>query len=439
MPYTFEILDPNVIVASLYEEGIELSTEDIVQPDAKVMRQVYQHIVEQVMCVSREEIQEPDLDVLNRTVVFPDLHQHSIPDVMFHLKLRDLMQRVQITDFRKSDVTNPEYKRTVRNLSAIINFLKFRAERQSMFERLHQDLEGLAQVLDSKVDEVNRLEHQVKGTIHQYQSEEQVADSLKGEVASLEKEVGRLNEYQAELKSENSSLKEQHKEEKERRENIHYLVLSSRKEVTRLKNNIVPSPDKLKQSLLELEESVESEKRALKEADEEGRQYQDRLDQYNRLEKEIQKSIAMMDEFDVDMGKIAELKQAIQETKDTLASTTAKKDDQQGSIHNLKRQIQGAQEKLDRLEEKHSLKSGVATNALEQALNERDTVEKENLALEQQIQTIDENKRSIEHSMVSMKKDHYEALRLMSSQYDELKSQVDRYHSHLRRALQPTA
>ncbi len=44
------------------------------------------------------------------------------------------MTTVGIPDFHMNDVYRPEYKRTIRNLSAVINFIKFKGERLRKFE-----------------------------------------------------------------------------------------------------------------------------------------------------------------------------------------------------------------------------------------------------------------------------------------------------------------
>jgi hypothetical protein len=61
----------------------------------------------------------------------------------FALSMQQTMSAVLVHDFSMMDVYNPDTRRTVRNLSAIINFLKFREEHLDTFRELYELSEQL--------------------------------------------------------------------------------------------------------------------------------------------------------------------------------------------------------------------------------------------------------------------------------------------------------
>lgn len=54
---------------------------------------------------------------------------HSPASLLLLLRSFSLMRTVGVADFNIGDINTPEYKRTRRNLSGLINFAKFREER----------------------------------------------------------------------------------------------------------------------------------------------------------------------------------------------------------------------------------------------------------------------------------------------------------------------
>ena len=86
--------------------------------------------------VSREEMQQPVFNAID-CLQFPELHDNSIPNIMFSKNLSKLMSASGLQDFSLvKDLYKPEATRLRRNLSAIINFAKFREEKLSLFTEL---------------------------------------------------------------------------------------------------------------------------------------------------------------------------------------------------------------------------------------------------------------------------------------------------------------
>eukprot|EP00966_Prymnesium_polylepis_P246852 5708756-Prymnesium_polylepis.1 len=75
---------------------------------------------------------------------FPELHDESVSTMAFLRACQRLLSTCGISDFTLTDLTKPEYKRLRRNISAVINFAKFREERLTRYVEFTQETDALA-------------------------------------------------------------------------------------------------------------------------------------------------------------------------------------------------------------------------------------------------------------------------------------------------------
>lgn len=92
---------------------------------------------------------------------YPELHDDAIPVITFVKALTKLMLMSGVHDFTLKDLYKPDYQRTRRNISAIINFGKYREEKLALFTELSERTEGAAQRRSFLQEENARL---VSGT-----------------------------------------------------------------------------------------------------------------------------------------------------------------------------------------------------------------------------------------------------------------------------------
>ena len=126
--YSFPILSNHEITACLGELGIPLEEQDLLKPHPDTLYRAYEEIVCLLCGQTREAMYAPNLDAAMDVLEFPELYEEAIGNLKFHRHLFELMSCCGVPDFNLKDLIKPEYARTRRNISAVINFAKYREE-----------------------------------------------------------------------------------------------------------------------------------------------------------------------------------------------------------------------------------------------------------------------------------------------------------------------
>lgn len=162
--YSFPMLKKAHLVANLHELGLDLAVEDLSNPKPETVRHVYETMIEHCMSVTPEELSTPKF-AATEALQHAELHEDSVPVVEFirHLyvvsNVRKLFSLLTILLCRRTklldtcgvsepclpDLSKPDGKRFCRNLSAIINFAKFREERVAIYTDLSEETDVLIQ------------------------------------------------------------------------------------------------------------------------------------------------------------------------------------------------------------------------------------------------------------------------------------------------------
>ena len=160
----------------------------------------------------------------------------------------------------------PEAPRLRRNLSAIINFAKFREEKLAAYTELQEQCGEL--VAGSEAGEAEQAALRAELARLRQQGEAQLPEAarVQEEQAALYAENQSLNKQQAALSGDVRALKQAVNGQTDAASQLRYALSQARGQGELLQAQIVQSPEKLQALLLELEAAVERERAALGEA-----------------------------------------------------------------------------------------------------------------------------------------------------------------------------
>merc|ERR1712153_48263 len=138
--YSFPTLDEQEVIDVFAELQIPLTKESLTKPPQGFMRDLYERCLSMLTGIRREAITCRNLTA-TQCLSDPGLYDDTIPEIQFFRELRGLMETVGIIDFNRRDIDKPVKERTIRILSAIINFAKFRIDKMDQIDQYEDMLE----------------------------------------------------------------------------------------------------------------------------------------------------------------------------------------------------------------------------------------------------------------------------------------------------------
>ncbi|KAI9019812.1 Nuf2 family-domain-containing protein [Hyaloraphidium curvatum] len=434
--YSFPILRNAEILQCLADLQIPFTEEDLTKPTPQRVVQLYETFTDFLMGVTREQFSQPSFNVL-QSLEYPDLHMEAISALGFYKQLRSkLMSKVGVENFSIRDLIRPEAPQLRRVLSAVINFAKFREERMSVYEQCTQkadELEEQRHALEMKHQElearVNALRMQRAEQEPSIRKAKEINTQLTNDLRQLKKQNGQLNDEVEAAKKEKSDLVDQLNA-------INLQITSTKQEIVRLKSRIVPNPEKLKQSIVDMGTALQTEKNNLVALEKKARELQAKLDMFGSIEQDLVPCIDAMKECESEMKRADETLKKVHDDKDKIEKKSATLRDLMVKETQLKRQVVTAQEKVQRLQRHQGMKREAAEIKLKKLKEEYSAIslERQNVQLK-----IDQNRRiaeEMEAKTAELRKQMEGEMAAIHEDYESLKDHLEAYQDDMWRAMQ---
>lgn len=216
-------------------------------------------------------------------------------------RMRQFLPMCLVHDFSLNDLLNPKKQRTLTILSGIMNFLHFRNQRMAVMlerqARFRSDLDRL-QAYSKGVEEAERKIQQLTTVPPEQQAE---ADQLAAAISDLNsstkqecQEVNSLKESIAEWKSITAQ-----KSQKLAQSKVDISCL--KEDISRLRSQIVESPEELKSQMEKMRENVKSIKSCIEDTDERVVELQNMVQSSSHSEADIQQMLFLLQDLETSM------------------------------------------------------------------------------------------------------------------------------------------
>ncbi|GMF48692.1 unnamed protein product [Phytophthora fragariaefolia] len=350
------------------------------------------------MGVTREDMAQmafPGLPALS----FPELHAESVPELTFYRAAQRLLAACGVDDFGLRDVLQPAPKRVRRQLSALINFAKFREERLAAFAEVTRQADELLQHKKALQDENAALQRELDGLLEQQKAEEPARLELQAEVAALEKEINGLNRQQALFKLETSELKAARKTMEDAVAEARFNKCEAEDEIERLKGQVVTSPDRVKGELKAIAESLDAAKDDLQELEEKQRSVLVFVGVYERAEKELARTFTLLSEIEQEMKACKEAKHQVKSSLSRIHELQQRTAETITRRERLEKVLELKRRELERYRAEAQAKEEAASNALQGVREKLSTLESARYDARQRITQNTEASRTVELKM----------------------------------------
>ena len=433
--YSFPILGNHEIIACLGELDIPLTEQDLLKPHSDTLYRAYEEIVCLLCGQTREGMYAPNLEAAMDVLEFPELYEDAIGNLKFHRHLFELMSCCGVPDFNLKDLIKPEYARTRRNISAVINFAKYREEKVAAFEEAQEEEEAA----EARHAEALRRNAELKAQIQRIQEARQAEQS---DIEAVEAEVEEWSAKHAEVKKihDEEMAKKKVAEESLAEAQAHEAAVeakltAARDEIASLEAQLVKSPEKAANELKELERATEEESAALEEQERKARTAENKVTWMKDLADEMKKLVEYMEEVEEERRTTEEAEVKVREVKSTLAETEEEQYQMQAKIETLKRQEGNMNEKMARLRKQGELKIHAAEASLKAAKEELSAVQARRAADDAKSAEESQQVAHLQREIQRVKDVHKAEIEALLRNFGSLRDQVSEYHAGLADAM----
>ena len=433
--YSFPILNKGEILECMAELKISMTEQELTKPNSEHIRVVYEKLTEMLVGVSREDSSQTEFGAAD-SLEFPELQESSIGEVTVMSAMVRLALTAGIPDFSLRDIMHPEYQRTRRILSAIINFAKYREMKLGIFNELSSQSEMLLQQKDQLEMRKQELSSQIKKIRQQRKSEEPEVDALKDETEKLTSQINVLNKEQALLKVNSAELKTASNELTDRLNSLKLSLKTGKADIEKLTSQIVRSPERMQSELVHLQEKLVEDKENLRMEEENLQEFSSKAQRIQNGQEELASLMTFMESVEAEAGKTALVKDELTALHSQLSVLKEELQVAEDENAHLKNKVTMTVEKMQRLTQQLENKRTESAASLNEVAAEKEQLGREQMAKMQQIRQIKEHIAQMENKMEVMKRNHEAELRGVHEKYEELVTEVQAYHKKLFRHMQ---
>jgi chromosome segregation ATPase len=427
------------IILCLRELGIAITEEELANPDKNrdQVRRMFEHLTEICTGVTRDEMNQPAFAGLP-ALIYPTLHEDSIPQINFLRACQKMMETCGIVDFSIRDFIEPSAKRLRRQLSGIINFAKFREERMVLFNDIQSQRGELLATLNASRRKRDSLKEQLK-TLKEQTAEEAISIArIEGECREVESEIAGLNHKQAEIREESSELKTENFQLKDSlsSKSLHLEELLASKK--KLQGQIVNSPDRFRKQIADVETALRAEQTEIRGAEKKYSGLSNWLTNVEDAQVEVDHATEVLNEVKSEVEKQKAMFVDTEALKSKLASTKEMTSQQEQNIQSLSRQATRADEKLTQLRKQAMIRSTDCKETIESLHSQLLEADKSRIEANGRAKRAEQEADRVEREANAEQDAQSQALEDLTNQYKKMESVVVKHLQALQSAISDT-
>jgi len=262
-PFSFPLLKNQEILQCLSEAGLGVTLDVLTEPNRhkESVKSIFASLLQITLALDKDSFAQCSESAIKKRdeLSFSELHLDSFSNLKFLKLCMKLMKICGIyNDFGFQDLHSPTPPRLRRQLSAAINFIKFREDKLNFYAELHQGRKELLAGLIEVNEEYATLENQLKETQLAAEGRWNEAKEVDNDCSELEAEIAQQNKIQAAIRDESTQLKKQSNQLKDTIATTSLAIQEVEAQEKRIQQQVVKSPEKIKARSAELRKELEA-------------------------------------------------------------------------------------------------------------------------------------------------------------------------------------
>jgi len=280
------------------------------------------------------------------------------------------MNVCDIQDFSMKDIVDPDPKRFRRQLSGIINFVKFREDRLLMYTTLSTETDKLMESQQTLRDENEDLRRQLDELKAQAAEDEPAHEQLNVQIEDLEGSIEELNKDQAKQKFEMQGMKKNKKDLTDDIMGVQFELQNVKTEIDDLERQVVHSPRRIKRDITEIQAQLAAEKAEAATLEAQIRDQGTSLAVADKGMQDTAKVQAALQEVEAEFQKCTSTQAVVDDRKSQLTANGAELAEVASQRQAWKKQLTRLEDKITKNGADSEVKIESAKHALELARSE---------------------------------------------------------------------
>ncbi|MCO5574870.1 hypothetical protein L7F22_028663 [Adiantum nelumboides] len=263
--FSFPILSKEDICSHIAElGGSKLSVENLISPSPEVLLPVYDFLASfRLFAESREESMQLDFPSVQMLGDHPEWYSESHAVLKSFDRLNKFMQNAGVQDFSViKDLYRPESSRSIRFLSAAINFIMFCGQKQALIAELKLARDEELAKLEDLHSEESKMQSEIAQLEHERAAKHPQVEALEREIKEVNSQLQGLNKQQLGLQVEINNLKQEDVSKLDKISNLEFEIMQKQQQAAHLSSQILDNPQEL-QKILQEKKAALAEEEAL--------------------------------------------------------------------------------------------------------------------------------------------------------------------------------
>ncbi|KAG0360846.1 Nuf2 family-domain-containing protein [Gamsiella multidivaricata] len=383
--YHFPLLKPQAIVSCLADVQVSCTEEELARPTQQKMMQIYETFLDIVTGRKRDDMTLDNLQSMNVSP-HPEYIYDGVRFYIFLNQLTSMMRDVGITDFTSRDLTRPEAERVRRILSAVINFAKFKEDRQGVFYQELRTSDSILEIIAERDREHEILKAELEALRLKKIAQEPQVEELKASNQKLAEEMQVYKKREVQMTRQKDEVTKDRLALNEKNKELSAALEKSTKELNALQAQRVEVPKTLEQDLVQIPESIQS---IAGQIEQYRKQIQSRYADVEKMES-VPRDLSMILEMMADTLRLLEL---VQQDISDVNSVKSQIEKERLSLSTLRTKLEQNERRARGLEDKSS--ALLRTQQTKRAQQEAESMELEKSRQEAEEKLV-ESRRALE-------------------------------------------
>ncbi|KAI5820961.1 Nuf2 family-domain-containing protein [Pyronema omphalodes] len=436
---SFLVLDQKDIVACLNDLDIIFTLEDIRNPTPLKVQYVYERLVDVLLGLRRESIDPLTVPVINSKSITAGYDPESLHDPLvwmaFYCTLRDLMKGCGVQNFSFNDLNKPEPGRLRLNLSLVINFSRYRADKLDMANGVKDEhiaaQHRTTEIFNENIDLRERIER-----IHaQREVDAPQIEQVQKENRDIADRLKELKKKQTAVSNQYEQLRGMRKEHVSKLQNLQYMVEMNERECAKLRPCVMETPERLQLVLDDLRKQLDKEREGVDKGERWIKCFQRSEESQGIVHQEVVQLIDTMEEIHRSMAKLDETTKKVQRHQAIIGQKETEVREITRRRERLVRNLKTAEEKLEQERELDQQLREQAVRRTKQLGEEYNVISEELNRKNREIEREYETTKIQMQEMMDMKAVLDDEVSMTQAQFDRLARQITEYMTKMEHAM----